>query len=117
VSKEEFIAGGVEGLPSFVSYPDLGHHYDEESEYFLHHEELYHGTPETQTDESYNHPEGEFGSDFIAINSMLMRVSCSVHRSGTLRSCAGNLFPHNALANLSLSRTRPYRGGRGQPGT
>ncbi|KAJ9099017.1 hypothetical protein QFC20_005774 [Naganishia adeliensis] len=58
VSKEEFIAGGVEGLPSFVSYPDLGHHYDEESEYFLHHEELYHGTPETQTDESYNHPEG-----------------------------------------------------------
>lgn len=24
---------------------------------FLHHEELYHSTPETQTDESYNHPE------------------------------------------------------------
>lgn len=46
-------------MPSFVSYPDLGHHYDEESEYFLHHEELYHGTPETQTDESYNHPEGK----------------------------------------------------------
>lgn len=59
VSKEEFLAAGVDGLPSFVTYPDLGHHYDEESEYFLHHEELYHGTPETQTDESYNHPEGE----------------------------------------------------------
>ncbi|KAJ9121119.1 hypothetical protein QFC24_004792 [Naganishia onofrii] len=58
VSKEEFLAGGVDGLPSFVSFPDLGHHYDEESEYFLHHEELYHSTPETQTDESYNHPEG-----------------------------------------------------------
>lgn len=25
---------------------------------FLHHEELYHSTPETQTDESYTHPEG-----------------------------------------------------------
>lgn len=50
----------MDGLPSFVSYPDLGHHYDEESEYFLHHEELYHSTPETQTDESYNHPEGKF---------------------------------------------------------
>lgn len=34
-------------------------HYDEESEYFLHHEELYHSSPETQTDEAYNHPEGE----------------------------------------------------------
>ena len=59
VSKEEFLAAGVDGLPSFVAYKDLGHHYDEESEYFLHHEELYHSTPETQTDESYNHPEGE----------------------------------------------------------
>jgi hypothetical protein len=34
-----------------------GHHYDVESEFFLHHEEQFHSTPETQTDESYNHPE------------------------------------------------------------
>jgi len=57
VSMEEFLAGGIDGLPSFITFPDLGHHYDEESEYFLHHEEMYHSTPETQTDESYNHPE------------------------------------------------------------
>ncbi|WWD16657.1 hypothetical protein CI109_101087 [Kwoniella shandongensis] len=57
ISLEEFMAGGTEGLPSFEGYKDLGHHYDEESEYFLHHEELYHSTPETQTDESYTHAE------------------------------------------------------------
>ncbi|WWC87690.1 uncharacterized protein L201_002582 [Kwoniella dendrophila CBS 6074] len=57
ISLSEFIAGGTDGLPSFEGYKDLGHHYDEESEYFLHHEELYHSTPETQTDEAYNHPE------------------------------------------------------------
>lgn len=32
VSLEEFLAGGEDPLPSFVNYPDLGHHYDEESE-------------------------------------------------------------------------------------
>lgn len=57
ISADEFIAAGTAGLPSFEGFKDLGHHYDEESEYFLHHEELYHSTPETQTDESYNHPE------------------------------------------------------------
>ncbi|WRT65518.1 uncharacterized protein IL334_002463 [Kwoniella shivajii] len=57
ISLTEFLAGGTEGLPSFEGYKDLGHHYDEESEYFLHHEELYHSTPDTQTDESYTHPE------------------------------------------------------------
>lgn len=30
---------------------------DEESEYFVHHEELYHNTPESQTDGAYIHPE------------------------------------------------------------
>ncbi|KAK1927393.1 hypothetical protein DB88DRAFT_29411 [Papiliotrema laurentii] len=57
ISLQEFLDGGADGLPSFEGYRDLGHHYDEESEYFLHHEELYHSTPETQTDEAYNHPE------------------------------------------------------------
>ncbi|RXK41351.1 hypothetical protein M231_01256 [Tremella mesenterica] len=57
ISLVEYIAGGNDGLPNFPGYKDLGHHYDEESEYFLHHEELYHSTPETQTDESYVHPE------------------------------------------------------------
>ncbi|KAE9401915.1 hypothetical protein BT96DRAFT_991581 [Gymnopus androsaceus JB14] len=45
------------GLPNFDHMGAEGHHYDVESEFFLHHEEEYHSTPETQTDESYNHPE------------------------------------------------------------
>lgn len=57
ISIEEYVAGGVDGLPTIGDFKHLGHHYDEESEYFLHHEELYHNTPETQTDESYTHPE------------------------------------------------------------
>ncbi|KAH8090260.1 hypothetical protein HD553DRAFT_346791 [Filobasidium floriforme] len=57
VSIEEFVRGGWEGLPSFTGWGGLGHHYGSEEEYFLHHEELYHNTPETQTDESYTHPE------------------------------------------------------------
>ncbi|BEI82513.1 hypothetical protein CcaverHIS002_0303810 [Cutaneotrichosporon cavernicola] len=57
VSLDEFKTGGMDSLPIIGDFKDLGHHYDEESEYFLHHEELYHSTPETQTDESYNHPE------------------------------------------------------------
>ncbi|KAF7307368.1 Precursor to secretory protein [Mycena indigotica] len=57
VSPEEFEAVGLEGLPNFESLGAEGHHYDVESEFFLHHEEEFHSTPETQTDESYNHPE------------------------------------------------------------
>ncbi|EKD03617.1 hypothetical protein A1Q2_02094 [Trichosporon asahii var. asahii CBS 8904] len=57
ISLKEYVAGGVDGLPTIGDFKHLGHHYDEESEYFLHHEELYHNTPETQTDESYTHPE------------------------------------------------------------
>ncbi|KDQ63066.1 hypothetical protein JAAARDRAFT_29063 [Jaapia argillacea MUCL 33604] len=57
VSQEEFAAVGLEGLPNFDDLGVEGHHYDVESEFFLHHEEMYHSTPETQTDESYNHPE------------------------------------------------------------
>ncbi|KAJ7024388.1 precursor to secretory protein Ssp120 [Mycena alexandri] len=57
VSPEEFEAVGLDGLPNFDSMGAEGHHYDIESEFFLHHEEEFHSTPETQTDESYNHPE------------------------------------------------------------
>ncbi|EPQ60110.1 precursor to secretory protein Ssp120 [Gloeophyllum trabeum ATCC 11539] len=57
VTPEEFEAVGLDGLPNFEELGAEGHHYDVESEFFLHHEELYHSTPETQTDESYNHPE------------------------------------------------------------
>ncbi|KAI9570144.1 hypothetical protein HD554DRAFT_2019235 [Boletus coccyginus] len=57
VSPEEFEAAGFKGLPSFDDIGAEGHHYDVESEFFLHHEEQFHATPETQTDESYNHPE------------------------------------------------------------
>jgi len=57
ISLDEFKAVGLDGLPNFDDLGAEGHHYDIESEFFLHHEELYHSTPETQTDESYNHPE------------------------------------------------------------
>ncbi|KAH9897905.1 hypothetical protein C8Q73DRAFT_377217 [Cubamyces lactineus] len=57
ISLEEFEAVGLEGLPNFDDLGAEGHHYDVESEFFLHHEEQYHSTPETQTDESYTHPE------------------------------------------------------------
>ncbi|KAH8099734.1 precursor to secretory protein Ssp120 [Cristinia sonorae] len=57
VSLEELQIVGLDGLPNFDDLGAEGHHYDIESEFFLHHEEQYHNTPETQTDESYNHPE------------------------------------------------------------
>ncbi|KAI0652366.1 hypothetical protein C8Q79DRAFT_937254 [Trametes meyenii] len=57
VSLEEFQAVGLDGLPNFDDLGAEGHHYDVESEFFLHHEEQFHSTPETQTDESYTHPE------------------------------------------------------------
>ncbi|KAI0639908.1 precursor to secretory protein Ssp120 [Trametes polyzona] len=57
ISLEEFQAVGLDGLPSFDELGAEGHHYDVESEFFLHHEEQFHSTPETQTDESYTHPE------------------------------------------------------------
>ncbi|EST07299.1 RNA recognition motif domain protein [Kalmanozyma brasiliensis GHG001] len=59
ITKKEFIDAGPNGLPVFSEYKtgSLGHHYDEESEFFVHHEELYHNTPETQTDDAYSHKE------------------------------------------------------------
>ncbi|EPQ26270.1 uncharacterized protein PFL1_06205 [Pseudozyma flocculosa PF-1] len=59
ITKQEFIAAGPNGLPAFEQYGKnaLGHHYDEESEFFVHHEEIYHNTPETQADEAYTHKE------------------------------------------------------------
>jgi hypothetical protein len=57
VSPEEFESVGLDGLPNFDDLGAEGHHYDVESEFFLHHEEEFHSTPETQTDESYTHPE------------------------------------------------------------
>ncbi|KAF4573416.1 hypothetical protein EYR36_007931 [Pleurotus pulmonarius] len=57
ITAEELVAVGLDGLPNFDNLGAEGHHYDVESEFFLHHEEMYHSTPETQTDESYNHPE------------------------------------------------------------
>ncbi|KZV67601.1 hypothetical protein PENSPDRAFT_583690 [Peniophora sp. CONT] len=57
ISLEEFEAAGIEALPNFDDLGAHGHHYDVESEFFLHHEEEYHNTAETQTDESYVHAE------------------------------------------------------------
>ncbi|KAN0135618.1 hypothetical protein V8E53_006509 [Lactarius tabidus] len=57
ITLAEFEAAGLAALPSFENLGAEGHHYDVESEFFLHHEEQFHNTPETQTDESYNHPE------------------------------------------------------------
>jgi hypothetical protein len=57
VTAEELEQIGLAGLPNFDGLGAEGHHYDVESEFFLHHEEQFHSTPETQTDESYTHPE------------------------------------------------------------
>jgi len=57
ITLAEFEAAGLAALPNFDSLGAEGHHYDVESEFFLHHEEQFHNTAETQTDESYNHPE------------------------------------------------------------
>ncbi|KAK7686625.1 hypothetical protein QCA50_010225 [Cerrena zonata] len=57
VNLQELEAVGLDGLPNFEELGAEGHHYDVESEFFLHHEEQFHSTPETQTDESYNHAE------------------------------------------------------------
>ncbi|KAH9929731.1 uncharacterized protein B0H18DRAFT_995999 [Fomitopsis serialis] len=57
ISLKEFLDVGLDGLPNFDKLGAEGHHYDVESEFFLHHEEEFHSTPETQTDESYTHPE------------------------------------------------------------
>lgn len=38
VSPEEFEQVGLDGLPNFESLGAEGHHYDVESEFFLHHE-------------------------------------------------------------------------------
>ncbi|GAA95796.1 hypothetical protein E5Q_02453 [Mixia osmundae IAM 14324] len=56
VTKAEFLSVGKEGLPDFKE-EGLGHHYDVEGEYYLHHEELYHNTPDTQEEGAYTHKE------------------------------------------------------------
>ncbi|GBE77520.1 hypothetical protein BKA93DRAFT_732448 [Sparassis latifolia] len=57
ITLEEFKQVGLEGLPNFDALGAEGHHYDVESEFFLHHEEQFHSLPETQTDDAYSHPE------------------------------------------------------------
>ncbi|KAF8963956.1 precursor to secretory protein Ssp120 [Flammula alnicola] len=57
ITPEELEKVGLAGLPNFDQLGAEGHHYDVESEFFLHHEEQFHSTPETQTDEAYTHPE------------------------------------------------------------
>ncbi|KAF8588313.1 hypothetical protein K439DRAFT_1406361 [Ramaria rubella] len=57
ITPDELEAVGLDLLPNFKQLGAEGHHYDVESEFFLHHEEQFHSTPDTQTDEAYNHPE------------------------------------------------------------
>ncbi|WFC98080.1 hypothetical protein MYAM1_000802 [Malassezia yamatoensis] len=59
ITKKEFLAGGPNGLPLFPEFGKhtLGHHYDEESEFFVHHESIYHRKEEDQGEEAYTHPE------------------------------------------------------------
>ncbi|KAI0286850.1 hypothetical protein BGY98DRAFT_1182721 [Russula aff. rugulosa BPL654] len=57
IALEEFEAAGLDALPSFENLGAEGHHYDVESEFFLHHEEQYHSTPETQEASAYIHAE------------------------------------------------------------
>jgi len=57
ITLAEFEAVGLDALPSFDNLGAEGHHYDIESEFFLHHEEKFHSTPETQEASAYVHPE------------------------------------------------------------
>ena len=59
ITRKEFLAGGPDGLPLFPEFGKhtLGHHYDEESEFFVHHESIYHRKEEDQQAEAYTHPE------------------------------------------------------------
>ncbi|PWN33776.1 uncharacterized protein FA14DRAFT_173530 [Meira miltonrushii] len=59
ITLREFESAGADGLPTFEEFGHnvLGHHYDEESEYFVHHEQVYHNTPESQKEEAYTHKE------------------------------------------------------------
>lgn len=59
ITRAEFLAGGPNGLPLFPEYGKhtLGHHYDEESEFFVHHESIYHKNEEDQKAEAYTHEE------------------------------------------------------------
>ncbi|KAF8481004.1 hypothetical protein DFH94DRAFT_437957 [Russula ochroleuca] len=57
ITLSEFEAAGLAALPSFENLGAEGHHYDVESEFFLHHEEQFHSTPETQEPSAYNHIE------------------------------------------------------------
>lgn len=61
ITRAEFLSAGKNGLPQFPEYGAhaLGHHYDDESEYYVHHESLYHNRPEDQTDAAYSHPEDD----------------------------------------------------------
>lgn len=54
LSPEEFAAGGFAGLPDFTSLGAEGHHYDEESEFFLHHEGMSAGPVSCSQDPSVN---------------------------------------------------------------
>ncbi|EFP74734.2 uncharacterized protein PGTG_00690 [Puccinia graminis f. sp. tritici CRL 75-36-700-3] len=58
ITKSEFVSVvSRDGLPKFDDISGLGHHYDEEGEYFLHHEEMFHNSPDSQKEEAYIHPE------------------------------------------------------------
>ncbi|KAH9473232.1 hypothetical protein Pst134EA_000305 [Puccinia striiformis f. sp. tritici] len=58
ITKSEFVSVvSIHGLPTFNDISGLGHHYDEEGEYFLHHEEMFHNNPDSQQESAYIHPE------------------------------------------------------------
>ncbi|PKI83149.1 hypothetical protein MVES_002867 [Malassezia vespertilionis] len=59
ISRYEFMRGGPSALPSFPEFGKdaLGHHYDEESEYYVHHESIYHKKEADQAAEKYTHKE------------------------------------------------------------
>ncbi|KAG9098297.1 hypothetical protein FRC06_006554 [Ceratobasidium sp. 370] len=101
ITMEEFLAKGLNGLPDFGSLGAEGHHYDVESEFFLHHEELYHNTPETQTDESYNHPEDMWVQALIAREQ-------ATHSYIFLSS--EHFAHHEEIERLEAERERKYEG-------
>lgn len=72
--------------------------------------QLYHSTPETQTDESYTHPEGERGGASPSITG-LTSPRPALQTLSTLPVSSSPLPVHTmGHANLGPSRPRPYRG-------
>ncbi|KZS93324.1 hypothetical protein SISNIDRAFT_549703 [Sistotremastrum niveocremeum HHB9708] len=112
ISLEEFEKAGLDSLPNFNSLGAEGHHYDVESEFFLHHEEIYHATPESQTDDSYTHPEDiEHFAEHEAIEAeeeRRERVYQGIREEGEAPSPSHNTSEENVEIPPAVNPDHPH---------